>query len=796
MADDRKPAAQPEQLPVKGPAGNAVIEIGERATVPAPATQVSTAIGASEPEQSSQYQLEPALPVWVLAVLVGAMILAVGRAYTRTTRRISTQRRVALASIRILGILILIGSLARPVLVESRILREDGLCVIAMDTSSSMEIRDCSGGRSRWNAAITCVKESNNRLSELQKKFELQRYTFDSTASRVSQLPGESGRDTAIPSPGGSRTDLATLLDTITAEVSGVSAAGALIISDGRHNAPIDVIPSALALQRAGVPVYCVGVGWDSTPTYYRDVRIKDLVVPEKAFIGSRMVIRVEIESTLPNAAAVPLTIEVAGKKIHEGNVLLKQGTNVVAVPVEATYMPAVLGAHRVVATLGTLVNEADTDNNSRSAFFRVYRSKLGIWYVEGAIRKEFGSIRSALETAPNVKLRALNAFASRTLSEKELLPTTPEDQSQLRLVIIGDIQSERFVQEDLRALAKWVEEGGAVLMIGGMSNFGAGKWHHTPLDPVLPVEMTLADGVSNGPFRISVAEMGEGHPVLAIGDSPQQSAERWRSLPPLPGINNVKGIKPAARVLLSADNRPLLVVQEYGKGRSAVFTADTTWQWVLKANQGDAHKRFWRNLATWLTRSDYRDTDKAVFADAERLHCEVGQEVAFNAFVHATEATGPAIKDARIVLSLMKVQGQTETPVFKEDSGRGPGEFRKVVLMTAAGSYRFRAAAIGLDGKTVDSDSVDIQVTAPNLEQDNPRANLKLLRRISEMTGGAYFESDRAADAFSALLKREAGYSKPVKSTTDLWNHPAVLVLFILLLTSEWSLRKRWGLI
>jgi hypothetical protein len=307
---------------------------------------------------------------------------------------------------------------------------------------------------------------------------------------------------------------------------------------------------------------------------------------------------------------------------------------------------------------------------------------------------------------------------------------------------------------------------------------------------------MTVADGMIDGPLRINVTESEEKHPVLAVGDTPDQSMALWRTLPSLPGINKVKNVKPAARVLLRAEANPLLVVQEYGKGRSAVFMADMTWQWILKANQGETHKRFWRNLATWLTRSDYRDSDKAVFADAERLHCETGQEATFNAYVHANEKTGAALKDARIVLSLSKVERDIEASVFKEDAGRGPGEFRKAFMPGAPGNYRFRASAIGIDGKVIDSDSVDIQVTAPDVEHDNPKANLKLLRRIADMTGGAYFDADKAGDAFTTLLKRDAGYIKPVNGTTELWNHPAVMILFMLLLTVEWSLRKRWGLI
>ncbi|MCY3023867.1 MAG: glutamine amidotransferase, partial [Planctomycetota bacterium] len=640
----------------------------------------------------------------------------------------------------------------------------------------------------------------------LESDYELHRYLFDSTARSTPLLPGEpsalkaAGETPALQAgdmaPRGLTTDLAAMLEKLGTEGGGGSGAGAIIISDGRHNAAKDVVPAALALQRAGVPLYCIGVGQEATPAAYKDVRIRELVVPEKAFVGSHMVLRVEIGSTLPAPVTVPLTVEVAGKRIFESNISLPQGANVAAPAVEVPYVPEALGVHRVVAALGTVDGEADVSNNTRSAFFRVYRSKLGVWYVEGAIRKEFGAIRSALETAPNVQLKALNAFMVKTSTKEELLPGKPEDREQLRLAIIGDLPASRFDRAALQDLAKFVERGGAVLMLGGSSSFGAGGWQHSPLAPVLPVEMTANDGVHNGALRITVVPDEAAHPVLAIGDAPAQSAELWQSLPPLPGINRVANTRPAAHVLLRAGMDELLVVQEYGKGRSAVFTGDTTWQWALKANQGETQRRFWRNLAVWLTRSDYRDTEKVVFADAERLQYQAGEEVLLRAYAHETEKTGAVLKQASITIALTRFQGEAEVPVLKEEIGMGPGEYEKRVMPSLPGSYRFRVNAVAFGGRVIGTDSVDIQVTAPDVEHDNPKANLGLLRRIASLSGGMYCDPEHAAEAFQALLRRQAGYSRTVTDVRELWNQPWLLGVFIGLLTLEWALRKRWGLI
>jgi len=261
-------------------------------------------------------------------------------------------------------------------------------------------------------------------------------------------------------------------------------------------------------------------------------------------------------------------------------------------------------------------------------------------------------------------------------------------------------------------------------------------------------------------------------------------------------GCQSISSVRPAAHVLLRAGRRELLVVEECGKGRSAVFTADMTWQWILKANKPEIHRRFWRNLVTWLTRSDYRDAAKTVYADAERLQYQIGEEALFRAHVSTVEKLKEQLKSAKIVLSLTRLQSVSEVPVFQETIGNGPGDYSKRFALGTAGSYRFKAAAVAANGQTIDSDTLDLQVTAPDVETDNPRANLRLMRRIAELSGGKYFDFAQAGQAFDALLSRPVGFSKPSVEIVELWNSGWTMAIFMGLLIVEWFMRKKMGLI
>jgi hypothetical protein len=740
------------------------------------------------------FGFDPVLPLWLLVALGVVLAAGVRWSYSQSTRDLAFNRRLTLGGLRLGAVLLLLLCMARPVLSRHGQLEEKGICFIAVDSSSSMSFRDAGQGRSRWDQVTSIVAANKSTIETIQEKMELQRFLFGVSTDPVSVLPGESGA--LSKTPNGTSTDLSALLEKLSAEAAGASTSGAVIISDGRHNAPKDIIPAAIALGRAGVPLYIIGVGQEATPGDFKDIRIRQMAVPEKAFVGGRMLIGLEIESTLAASAQVPLVVEINGKKIYQQPVRLRAGPNVTLPVIEVPYIPEALGVHRVVATVGAVSGESNVLNNVASGFFRVFRNKIGVWYVEGAIRKEFGAIRSALESAPNLSLKALNAFAVQSSAEIELLPSSLEEWAQCRLVIIGDMAASRFDPQSLARLAKFVEDGGAVLFIGGFNSFGAGGWQDTPLAAVLPVELSAGDGMQSGPLTISVMPDEAAHNILKIDETPEKNSEIWHTLPQLPGINKVKNSKPAAHVLLRAGSRELLVVQDYGKGRSGVFTADMTWQWIIKADKPDAHKAFWRNLVTWLTRSDYRETDKAVFADSDRLQYHVGDEAVFGAHVHASETSAERLKAARIVATLTRTDTPGDAPLFAEDVGAGPGDFARRFALGTPGSYRFTATAVATDGSIIDKDSLDLQVSALDLENDNPKANLKLLRRIAALSGGAYFEPVNAAKAFDLLRKDSGGYSKPVTQIEDLWNTWWMLMAFITILSLEWGLRKKWGLV
>ena len=63
-------------------------------------------------------------------------------------------------------------------------------------------------------------------------------------------------------------------------------------------------------------------------------------------------------------------------------------------------------------------------------------------------------------------------------------------------------------------------------------------------------------------------------------------------------------------------------------------------------------------------------------------------------------------------------------------------------------------------------------------------------------MTGGRLLRPDKLGSLLEELAERDQQVEVERVSRRDLWNHPLLLLLIVGLLTGDWVLRKRAGLV
>lgn len=209
----------------------------------------------------------------------------------------------------------------------------------------------------------------------------------------------------------------------------------------------------------------------------------------------------------------------------------------------------------------------------------------------------------------------ALEGFARLTHLPSHLaatqFPSTLSELRQFDVVLFSDIGSDtlllhpdtflrsQYRPNRLALVHEFVQQGGGFAMLGGYMSFGGfeGKahYHGTAIEEILPVEIFPYDDRVETPEGIRPVATGEAHPILHGIQDP------W---PRLLGYNRL-GAKPEGLVLLTYGNDPMLVVQEYGRGRTAAFASDVSPHWGSQEFVDWKHyAAFWQQLVAWLAAS------------------------------------------------------------------------------------------------------------------------------------------------------------------------------------------------
>ena len=154
-------------------------------------------------------------------------------------------------------------------------------------------------------------------------------------------------------------------------------------------------------------------------------------------------------------------------------------------------------------------------------------------------------------------------------------------------LIILSDYPSGNFPTGVPEKIARRVEQGTSLLMIGGWESFHGliGNYHTSALAPVLPVECLKEDDRINWCQGL-IPEVVSPHPIL--------KGLPWDRPPLVCGCNRVKTKKESTMILtlrrlqivkgklsLEQESMPFLVTGTYGKGRTGAVTTDFAPHWV-----------------------------------------------------------------------------------------------------------------------------------------------------------------------------------------------------------------------
>ena len=411
---------------------------------------------------------------------------------------------------------------------------------------------------------------------------------------RLQRIPGLELRVVEAGQADG-ETDGTRLFQALNATLSDVPPeriAGAFMITDGRvHDVPADA--GALGFS---APLHALITGSPNE----RDRRVVLVAAPRFGIVGQPQTITFKVEDSGVPPSRAQVKISRDGEVIDQR--VVNSGENVdvqIAIPHS--------GQNIVEIEASPIDNELTTVNNRAVVSIDGVRDKLRVLLVSGEPHSGERTWRNLLKSDPNVDLvhftilRPPEKQDGTPINELSLIAFPTRELFQQKINEFQLIIFDRYARQGVLPIiyfdniAKYVRDGGAVLVAAGPDYASPTSIWRTPLDQILPAEPT--GKMTEQPFYARLTDAGRRHPVtrgLEGGDQEPPHWSRWFRLVDTKTANGTT-------VMQGPDDKPLLLLSREGEGRVALLLSDHIWLWARGYEGGGPHLDLLRRLSHWL---------------------------------------------------------------------------------------------------------------------------------------------------------------------------------------------------
>lgn len=741
---------------------------------------------------------------WViLLVTLGTLALLVYQ-FLGLRQRLSVAQAWVLISLRGLVYALLIFFLLSPGLVKDRMTRLRRPLVVLIDTSQSMGFPatpDHGRERKQLKSRLDLVKEkllegSEPWIQRLARDYDLRLYRFGTslepiTPASLPQLPAQ-----------GRGTRLWEALREARQEVG--AQAGIILFSDGIANGERSISEGT---PHPG-PVFTVGVG---ETTGFTDLRIKDLHVPEFAFRGREVKLDFIIEAYGLAGKSVPLYFNRGRNLISTRSITIDRDP--FERRVTLTYIPKEIGPHSFTLSIPPQAGEEMTQNNQREFKIHVQRDKIRILTLSGSPSWNYRFLRMALKQDPFIDLVSFVFLRTPTDSvdvpdnQLSLIPFPVEEifleeLGNFDLIFLDDFSFRSYFNVlYLEKVRDFVRRGGGLAMLGGMRAFASGGYGESPLREVLPVELSdKRDYRAEARVNALLTAAGKAHPITRLLPDPRANEEAWKKMPPLRSFNQV--VRAKGETLLSAvpdgagGGSPLMTVGKFGQGRTLALMSDDFWRWnfiaVGERESPQNHLKLVRQAVRWLAQEPSFEQVQ-IMSPGESRGPE--EKMSFKVRVLKDDFTPAGHATVRLRVTGPDGERIPLEAVPETEEGNYSAEF----IPAREGSYRVEAEA-ELGGKPLGKDRKNFLVAFPYGERDDGRPRLKSLSQIAEKSQGEFIPisqwNEKSLERIKAKLEKSSPSEIVERLELPLWSTFWTFLPILLFLSSEWWLRRRWGLI
>lgn len=621
---------------------------------------------------------------------------------------------------------------------------EKPIVIFAQDNSESILInKDSIFYKNEYRTHISGL------IQDISSEYDVEAYSFGENM--------EKGLQTNFKSKS---TDFSNLFKEIQNKYANRNVGALILASDGIYNQGNNPLNSSTDFN---FPIYTIALG-DTNPQ--KDYLIKEVNCNKLAFLGNKFSVRITVGASRFKNEQTVLTIFQDQEKVFSKqiNVTSDEYFETIDVELEATQK----GLQRYEVQIKPDAEEISSVNNKKEIIVDVIDSKQKILILANSPHPDVAALKNALKGNFNYEV------------EFSVIDKFTKSIQEYNLVVLHQLPS---------------ITNSATKLLSDIFNYKVPTLFVLGAQSSLTNFNTLQTGLRIQQVKLAFDETQASYnDKFVLFDVDEEVVTFLENVPPLISAFGNYKFNTASNVLFYQEikniptNKPLVLFSDLGEMKVGVVSGEGIWRW---------------RMYDYMQNSNHEIFDGLINKVAQYLALKVNKENFIVNVENTFNENEPVVFEAEVYNESFELVNEPEVSIeiYNQDDKSFPFVFGKTLNayrlnagVFAVGDYQYIASVKIGEQELVKKGMFSILPV--NVEYENTVANHQLLYQLAENSNGYLYYPDELAVIPGQLKENKniAPISYLEKKLEDLINLKIVFFLLLLLISTEWLLRKYYG--
>ena len=685
-------------------------------------------------------------PLWFSIFCLGLGVLYAFILYRNEKQFVDASKiikRIMFAA-RFLAVSIIAFLLLSPLIKSLSKTVEPPLIIFAQDNSQSIKIgKDSSYYNNEY------PKQVSNLIEKLKDQYQIATYSF-----------GEKFNDKIVTNFNDKQTDFDQFLDEIQNRFSNRNVGAMIIASDGIYNRGENPYYSS---EKLGFPIYTIALG---DTNINKDVILSKVNYNRVTYLGNSFPLEIIVDAHKCQGANSDLTITKESEVVFSKNINFTNNSYTQTINVLLDAKKSGIQHYRI--SLSPVNGEISTSNNFQDIFINVVDGKEKILILSNSPHPDVSALKLALENNNNYEVESAIA----TDFNKSL--------ASYNMIILHQLPSEDNSAQQIISEIKRLNI--PTLFIIGMQ---------TDLNAFNNIKAGLSISTTKQNPNEAGSILNNEFALFTLSEETKRFTDYF---PPLISPFGNYRTTPSANFLYFqkigsvATRQPLIMFNQNNDFKCGIIAGEGIWKWKLINFAQNNNFNIFNEIVSKIAQFLSVKVDKSFFRVIHKNNFFENESVKFDAEVY--NETYELINDPEVNLAITNSENKSFNYSFSKTSNAYTLEAGNLPV----GDYHFVSQV--KVGEKIYKKSGSFSVSALNLESINTVADHQLLYNISKKHNAEMIFPKEMEKLLDLLKKRDdiksVSYSQKVLN--EMISLYWVFFLILILLSTEWFLRKRFG--